>query len=432
MLEAIPSTENIAAYRTRWAGGGEAAVVIGAATEAAPDKVGAWSFVPYARVFPIARVRYRLIDSSGSPGLETLLRGLLKSVRGCDSLPPRLRELRWADLRLADAVGETPAYGLWPEEATTWDQSSELARFFDLSGPWRHNLAVVAARMPLALYARPILSTVKNSSLMPPSSTPDRVVETAFSGLRLAGLLEPAMGWDDGPDRELSKIRALEEGVSNVGLKEFRRLGGVGLGTPEWKALALCTLDNGLPADWPKREPAMGCWLGKIATAKRLRREPFGRAHQRLSPYWSQPWAVPFLTEPFIAMPTQEDVAWELARWLRSRSFLQKRWALGGGRHAVLRDEARLPTTRLYPLFHFLGGRESDAQLRVAGPLRTMLLRDRSVPWFEAANSLQRVLLRLAEDSDCDEELERALELVSKPVGTSLRASRRAPMTPSP
>ncbi len=378
-LRAVPGTEQIVGGTTTFAPMGHAVILAGVAQwdrHVRPAE-SLQILVPYLRICPSRRAVYRLVPEAGAPGISDLLEGLHRTLTGGDPMPAELRKLRWKDVAQPGQV-DAHFVASWADDDTAWDLDEAIGGFFSGEAAWLENLGELVQLMPLALYLDTVQRRLRAEMNMPVRATPDEVAETALRGLRLHGT-RPKPRFGEAPeaqddDLRLSQVHAVDQAMDVVGRKRFRRRGGVGLSPSEYRALALLSLDGRLPPKWPASGAVLEPVLQQLRLAQRRRREPYGEAQKRFASYWSRPWAVPFPRESFVCARTREDVAWELAKWTRTRVFLRKRWVLGGGRHAVLGPAGPDPMTRLWESFHYLGGREVREDLRLVGGLRSWLL----------------------------------------------------------
>ena len=378
-LRAVPDTEQIVGGTTTVAPMGHAVILAGVAQWDRHVLPGEHQqiLVPYLRICPSSRALYRIAPEAGGHGISELLEAIYRTVARGLAFPSELRSLRWTDVAQPGQV-DAHFVASWEDADTAWDLGGTVGPFFASDASWLENLGELARAMPLALYLRPVERRLRVEMGMPARATSDDVVETALRALRLHGV-RPQSRFGEAPealgdDLWLSKVRAVEEAMDAAGRNCFRRRAKAGLTAREVRALALLSLEGRLPADWPASPARLQPTLQQLRNAQRRRRQPHGEAHKRLATFWSRPWAVPLLDETIICARTRDDIQWELAKWTRTRTFLRKRWVLGGGRHAVHRPAGPIPTTRLWPGFHHLGGRHLREELRLVGGLRSLLL----------------------------------------------------------
>ena len=427
-LHAVPGTEQIVGGTTFFAPMGEAVIVAGIAQRDRDvrEATALQRLSPYLRICPARRAMYRVAPHAGMAAVSEVLDALHGALTRNLRFPNRVRAYRWEDVKCHRGTTEEQLAVSWGQSDSAWDLGTDLARFVGDGAPWLRNLGDLAEAMPLSLYLGAVQRRLRVAMKMHSRATSDDIVEAAVRGLRLTGTWPQGRVTELVDDDLVSKERAVDDAMDACGRNRFRRRGGKGLQAGDYKALAVLSLDGRLPAGWPRDTVDVAPVLVRLRTAQRRRRQPHGEAEKRFATYWSRPWTVPFPDESFVCARTWQDVAWELAKWIRTRRFLRKRWALGGGRHAIEHPTGLLPLTTLWTPFHFLGGRHDVSGLRLVGPLRDLLRRHPGTPFCWLSTSIATEALdqaRVAHDLKAQAALLRLAKFLRR---------LRTPLDPGP
>ncbi len=400
-LIAIPSSEQIVCSTTPWSPTGHGVVLVGAAwwDDEAPPRGGFQPFVPYIRYCPSGHFMFKIKDNHPGTSLVSLLRGLRASVDGRMRLPPHLAALRWNDIRQEGKVDPQLVIG-WVDENAGWDISKDIEPRLGHETWGARCISWITCNMPLGLYLPVVQRELRRRMKVAPGTSIFEVVTAAVYASRLYREDRPhlkqehvsTLATED--DLLLSKGRAIDQAIDEEGRKRFWKLSGEYLGINDYRALAFLSLEHGLPGTWPETPARLEAHLGELRKASRLLQEPFADAIRSFKPRWAHPWAVPFTSESFLCTAHQHDLAWELARWTRSESFKEKRWVLGGGRHALAGAEDGRPTTRLWDGFNYLGGRPGEGVTKIEGWVEELMM-ERHQPLSSLTLKIERGVFEL-------------------------------------